>query len=109
MRKSRTDVIDVHERRRVVELLRRILDPELGVNIVDLGLIYGIRIDEDEVRVEMTMTTPACPLASYLRDNIRSVLQNHAPEKTVTVDVIWEPPWAPSHMSEAAYLLLGGK
>lgn len=85
------------------DALRGVIDPELGVNIVDLGLVYGVEIDGGRVRVAMTMTTPACPLGDYLRDLVESGIQQRvAGVERVDVDLVWDPPWNPDMMSDAA-------
>lgn len=89
--------------------LREVIDPELGVNIVDLGLVYRIAIDGARVRIAMTMTTPACPLLDYLKDLVRSAVTSHVPDaEDVDIDVVWEPPWDPDMMSDEARTRLNG-
>ncbi len=91
------------------DALRGVIDPELGVNIVDLGLVYGVGIDGSRVRVDMTMTTPACPLGDYLRDLVESgIKQRIAGVERVDVDLVWDPPWNPDMMSDAARRRLEG-
>ena len=92
----------------VREALREVVDPELGVNIVDLGLVYAIDIGGDEVRVTMTMTTPACPLRDYIQDLVESTLVSRLTEAhRVVVDIVSDPPWSEDMMSEAARRQLG--
>lgn len=87
----------------VREALRHVTDPELGVNIVDLGLVYGIEVADRRVRVTMTMTTPACPLRDYIQSLAEGALFERLPEITdLTVDIVSEPPWSEDMMSEAA-------
>ena len=90
------------------EALRHVVDPEVGVNIVDLGLVYRIEVDGARARIAMTMTSPACPLADYLKDLITSAIRQHVPD-VVDVDITleWEPPWRPEMMSDAARRQLG--
>lgn len=93
---------------RVRTALFSVLDPELGINVVDLGLVYGVQADSREVRVQMTMTTPACPLHASMRRDVESVIRRVCPGvESVVVDLVWEPPWDPSRMSEDAKRLLG--
>lgn len=93
----------------VREALRQVIDPELGINIVDLGLVYGIGIDGTLVRISMTMTTPACPLGGYLKDLVFSTLkQSVADVEDVEIDLVWQPPWSPEMMSAEAYRQLTG-
>jgi metal-sulfur cluster biosynthetic enzyme len=87
----------------VREALRDVVDPELGVNIVDLGLVYGIQIDGADVRITMTMTSPACPLRDYIQDQVLAAVRDGLPEvRNVVVDIVTDPPWTAELMSEAA-------
>jgi metal-sulfur cluster biosynthetic enzyme len=93
----------------VREALRTVIDPELGINIVDLGLVYGIAIDGGQVRVSMTMTSPACPLGSYLKDLVESTVSWRVPGVTsVDIDLVWTPPWDPALMSDEGRRQLEG-
>jgi metal-sulfur cluster biosynthetic enzyme len=93
----------------VREVLREVIDPELGVNIVDLGLVYRIDIAGAHVHVEMTMTSPACPLGEYLRDAVDTAVKHALPDIAHTeVELVWHPPWSPDMMSDAARRELGG-
>jgi metal-sulfur cluster biosynthetic enzyme len=88
--------------------LSHVIDPEVGVNIVDLGLVYSVEIGDTGVRVVMTMTTAACPLGAYLREQARRLVATFLPEAgPVTVDLVWDPPWNPSMMSDEARRILG--
>jgi metal-sulfur cluster biosynthetic enzyme len=92
----------------VREALRQVVDPELGVNIVDLGLIQAIDVAGTDVRVTMTMTTPACPLRDYIQDLVESTLLDRlGSAQRVTVTIVDDPPWSPDMMSEAARRQLG--
>ena len=83
--------------------LRDVVDPELGINIVDLGLVYGIDVAGGSVRITMTMTTPACPLRDYIQDLVEStVMSRFADVGKVTVDIVSDPPWTEDLMSDAA-------
>jgi len=90
------------------EALRQVLDPEIGVNIVDLGLVYRIEVDGARVRVAMTMTSPACPLADYLKELVTSAIVDRVPD-VADVDIVveWDPPWDPDMMSDEARRQLG--
>lgn len=93
---------------RILGALTQVIDPELGVNIVDLGLVYGGELRDGQVSVRMTMTTPACPMEELLMEMVHSALLREIPEaRTVDVDVVWEPAWSPSRMSDAAKAQLG--
>ena len=85
------------------EALRQVIDPELGVNIIDLGLVYRVEIEGASIRVVMTMTSPACPLGDYVKDLVESTIKWRLPEvQHVDVALTWEPPWNPDMMSDAA-------
>jgi len=93
---------------RVVEALKQIYDPEIPVNIYDLGLIYEIRIDEKGVvEVDMTLTTPGCPVAQTFPGTVESAVREVEGVTAARVDLVWEPPWSPDNLSEAAKLDLG--
>jgi metal-sulfur cluster biosynthetic enzyme len=81
------------------DLLRDVIDPEIGINIVDLGLLYDIRLSGDgTAEVRMTLTTPGCPLGGYLTDSIRDTLHDVPGVSGVDVQIVWEPPWDPMAM-----------
>lgn len=83
--------------------LRQVIDPEAGMNIVDLGLIYRIEATVDTVIVEMTMTSPACPMGEMIIAEVEAVLQDLLPEGArPDVRLVWSPPWDPSLMTEEA-------
>ena len=89
-------------------LLRTVIDPELGVNIVDLGLVYDVATgSQGQVAIEMTLTTPGCPLGGFLDDQIRACLAQLPQVSDVRVQLVWEPPWDPAGMSEQAKKQLG--
>ena len=93
---------------RVRDLLRQVIDPEVGVNIVDLGLVYRIETSAAGIRVEMTMTSPACPLGEMIVDEARAVLAAGLPGSgEPDVALVWNPPWEPSMMSDRAKESLG--
>ena len=84
-------------------LLEAIIDPEAGINIVDMGLIYGIWLEANCVCVQMTMTSPACPVGDVLIDEVTECLRAKFPLPTdIKVDLTFNPPWSPDMMSEAA-------
>ena len=93
---------------RVVKTLRGICDPEIPVNIYDLGLIYELDVQKTgEVHVSMTLTAPNCPVAQGFPETIRDALLGVPGVSDVQVDLVWEPPWSQEKMSEAARLQLG--
>ncbi|MBI4515219.1 MAG: metal-sulfur cluster assembly factor [Deltaproteobacteria bacterium] len=90
------------------EALRQVIDPEIGVNVVDLGLVYGVEASGDAVSVKMTMTTQACPLHAYLTESAEQAIKRCLPAvESVVVEMVWDPPWEPAMMAEAAKQQLG--
>ena len=90
------------------EALRHVVDPEIGVNIVDLGLVYRIEVEGARARIAMTMTSPACPLVEHLKDLATSAIRRHVPDVVdVDIDVVSEPQWDPEMMSDEARRQLG--
>ncbi len=87
---------------RVMNALRNCYDPEIPVNIVDLGLIYNIAIDNDNVKVRMTLTTMGCPAHAYLMHQVQSEVEKIPGVKKAEVDIVWDPPWTPDRMSPEA-------
>jgi metal-sulfur cluster biosynthetic enzyme len=98
-------VIVAHDK--IIEKLRQCLDPELGINIVDLGLIYSVNVEGNQVHVLMTLTTPGCPLDSYFTKDITSKLKSIKGIADVAVELTFEPPWSPTKMSDESKDLLG--
>lgn len=81
------------------DLLREVIDPEIGINIVDLGLVYDVALSGDGVAaIRMTLTTPGCPLGGYLNDEIHDTLQAVPGVTGVHVEIVWEPRWDPDEM-----------
>ncbi|MEE9129054.1 MAG: SUF system Fe-S cluster assembly protein [Phycisphaerales bacterium] len=92
----------------IVEVLRTIFDPELPVNIYDLGLIYGVEVDAaGVVTIQMTLTTPACPVAETLPPEVEAKVKSVDGVSDAHVELVWEPPWTPDRMSDAAKLDAG--
>lgn len=93
---------------KVLGVLRTIYDPEIPVNIYDLGLIYEVKVDEtDAVAVKMTLTAPACPVAGTLPGEVEAKIEGIPEVRTASVELVWEPPWSKDRMSESAMLDLG--
>jgi metal-sulfur cluster biosynthetic enzyme len=93
---------------RIRGALRQVIDPELGVNVVDLGLVYNVEQRERTVRVAMTMTTRACPLGAYLTEAAEAAVKAADPDvEAVEVDMVWDPPWEPAMMTPEAKRQLG--
>ena len=93
---------------KIVDAIQTIYDPEIPVNIYELGLIYSVEVSEgNAARVVMTLTTPHCPVAETMPGLVKQTVEAVENVTSVTVDLVWEPPWDPSMMSEAAQLELG--
>lgn len=91
----------------ILESLRTVIDPEIGLNIVDLGLVYDIQISENEISITMTLTTPGCPMHASITDWVQRILSMNFPNKQIKVNLVWEPRWTPDKMSEEAKQQLG--
>lgn len=92
----------------ILQTLHGVNDPEVGVNIVDLGLVYSAEIQGDNVRIVMTITTPACPMHSYLTEEVReAILGQYDGVENVSVELVWDPPWSPQMISEKGKRQLG--
>jgi FeS assembly SUF system protein len=93
---------------RIVNALQGIFDPEIPVNIYDLGLIYSLAVDEEkqEVTIQMTLTTPMCPVAQTFPQTVQDQVLKVPGVTSVSVDLVWDPPWTKDNMSEAAKLQL---
>ena len=97
-----------HIKSGVVDVLKTVYDPEIPVDIYELGLIYDIAVEESgAVAVRMTLTSPMCPVAESLPPEVEEKVRGVAGVTDVKIDLVWEPPWTPSLMSEAARLELG--
>jgi metal-sulfur cluster biosynthetic enzyme len=91
------------ERERLItENLKQIYDPEIPMNIVDLGLIYGFDWSGDDVTLKMTLTAPGCPVAGILAEEVKTAIEKVPNVHSAKVDMIWDPPWSPERMSEFA-------
>jgi metal-sulfur cluster biosynthetic enzyme len=84
----------------ILETLRQVVDPEIDCNIVDLGLIYGTRIDGRRVTVKMTLTTPGCPMHESIAWGAKNALRNLEAVEEAEVEIVWDPPWNPSMMTD---------
>lgn len=93
----------------ITAALQEVYDPEIPVNIYEMGLIYNIDVDDEskEVVIDMTLTTPNCPAAQELPAEVQRAAEGVDGVGRVTVDIVWDPPWEPSRMSEEAQLELG--
>ena len=91
---------------KVIAEIKKIYDPEIPVNIYELGLIYNIDINKSDVKVKMTLTTPNCPVADSLPKEVKDSIMEIKEVSKVDLDLVWDPPWDKSMMSEAAKLEL---
>tara|TARA_R110002110_G_scaffold386843_1_gene598597 strand:+ start:439 stop:747 length:309 start_codon:yes stop_codon:yes gene_type:complete len=92
----------------IVEAVKTIYDPDISINIFDLGLIYLIDIANDnKIKINMTLTSVNCPFAQELPEQVKNVVELIDGVGEVTVNLVWDPPWSPEHMTEAAKLELG--
>ena len=91
---------------KVIKEIKKIYDPEIPVNIYELGLIYEVIVKEKNVSVKMTLTTPNCPVAESLPKEVKDSIMNIDGVEKVDLDLVWDPPWDKSMMSEAAKLEL---
>ena len=99
-----TDIL----RQKVIQVLRQIHDPEIPINIYELGLIYDLSVAETgEVKIQMTLTAPSCPVAGSLPPEVKSRVEALPGVKEVEVELTWDPPWSMDRMSDAARLQLG--
>jgi metal-sulfur cluster biosynthetic enzyme len=92
----------------VLETLKGVNDPELGMNIVDLGLVYRAELGPDGIEVALTLSTPSCPLGEMIVEEVRDAFRaKFARSPAIHVELVWDPPWTPDRMSEAARRILG--
>jgi FeS assembly SUF system protein len=91
----------------VYEALHDCYDPEIPVNIVDLGLVYDVEVNEDKVAVKMTLTAPGCGMGTFIASDARQKILALEGVGDASVDLVWDPPWTPAMMSEEAKLKLG--
>ena len=94
--------------RNIIMALRQVYDPEIPVNVYDLGLIYEIRVDDDHnVYIQMTLTAPNCPMADYVVDQVKTAVDDVPGVVSTKIDLVFEPVWDKSRMSEEALIELG--
>ncbi len=91
----------------ITKAIRKVFDPEIPVNVYDLGLIYDLTItDDNNVTIQMTLTAPACPVADLIVQQVHDAAKSVEGVSDATVELVWDPPWSPERMSEAALLTL---
>jgi metal-sulfur cluster biosynthetic enzyme len=95
-------------RQPITEALRRVVDPEVAMSIVDVGLVYGVTVAGQKIHVLLTMTSAACPVADVIAGDVESELDRIAPaDLQIHVELVWEPEWTPARMSERAKIFMG--
>ena len=95
-------------RQPILEALRRVVDPEIAMSVVDVGLVYGVAVTPEKVHVKMTMTSAACPVTDAIFDDAESQLDRAVPpDLLVQLELVWDPPWTMDRMSERARRFMG--
>lgn len=102
----KNDSLSVISKESVVNCIKKVMDPEIPVNLYDLGLIYSIMVSENNVKVEMTLTNPNCPVAGQMPENVGKSIEVLSDLQSIDVKLVWEPTWTKEMMSEDAKLAL---
>ncbi len=98
----------MNTKQEILNYLTGVIDPEVGINIVDLGLVYDVDIKSDKIEISMTMTSRVCPMGEYLREQAQEAVRRKLPGDTkALVNLVWDPPWTPEMMSDIARKHLG--
>ena len=95
------------EEERILDVLSCVVDPDVHVNIVDLGLIYGVTIAENTISIDMTLTSPTCPMADFLQDSAKNAVQSLYPDAEITINLTFDPPWDSNMITEKGKMELG--
>ena len=95
-------------KKEVLNILKEVIDPEIGISVVDLGLIYDVKVENNKVKIKMTLTSPFCPLSNFLVDSVKEKVKS-LDIKDVKVEIVFDPPWTPEKMSKKAKKILGIK
>lgn len=97
------------EEEQIIDILKEVIDPELAINIVDLGLVYDIRFDEQERRlaIDMTLSSPGCPLGDVIFEDVHERLTTRFPGIELDLNLVWDPPWSPERLTPAGREALG--
>jgi len=100
--------MDTHENK-IIEILRNVVDPELMVNIIDLGLVYGVSYDEQgkQIDVALTLTSPGCPMGGIIIEDAQISIETKYPGFRVNINLVWEPEWSPEKLTEYGRAQLG--
>ena len=94
-------------REAILEALKQVYDPEIPVDVVNLGLVYGVAVEDARVTVKMTMTSPGCPVGDFLAQEVERVIRALGDVDAVRVELVWDPPWSPEKMSAEGRKALG--
>ena len=86
----------------VIKVLKTCYDPEIPINIIDLGLVYGIEVERDRVHIKMTLTMPVCPMGELIIENVKRKVEAIEGVKEAKIELVWDPPWTPERISEEA-------
>ena len=86
----------------VIEVLKTCYDPEIPINIIDLGLVYGVEVEGDLVHIKMTLTMPGCPMGELIIENVKRKVEAIEGVKEAKIELVWDPPWTPERISEEA-------
>ena len=103
---NRIDKNSISKKDQIIEEIKKVYDPELPVNIYELGLIYDIQVNKKKVKIKMTLTTPNCPVAESLPKEVKDVAMQVKDVDEVDLELVWDPPWTKDMMSDAAKLEL---
>lgn len=95
------------EKKQVMNALKKCYDPEIPVNVVDLGIIYSVGISKGDVDIKMTLTSPGCPMGSFMMDDIKKKVSSIRGVKKVNINLVFDPPWSPEMLSKTAKKKLG--
>ncbi|WP_135612302.1 metal-sulfur cluster assembly factor [Methanococcoides sp. AM1] len=84
----------------VMKVLKKCYDPEIPINIVDLGLVYNVDVEGDQANIKMTLTTPSCPMYAVILDNVKQKVESIDGIKKAEIELVWDPPWTPDRISK---------
>ncbi len=94
-------------KKEVMKVLKECYDPEIPLSIVDLGLVYDVKVEKGRVKIRMTLTAPTCPMSSFIIENVRNRVKEIKGVKSVDIELVFEPAWSPERMSKKARRILG--
>lgn len=97
---SKLNLKNTNLKKKIEQKLKEVMDPELGINIVDLGLIYGIEIKDQNVKVKMTLTFPGCPLSHFITNQAKEKIESLPQVKKAEIELVWKPAWTPERVKK---------